>query len=50
MDVETGITHNYDSIRTMAKVFNTNHTSIRNYIKSHKLYKGKYKISLNSQQ
>lgn len=50
LEVETGKTHYYESIRTMAKEFNTNHTSIRNYIKSHKLYKGKYKISLNSQK
>lgn len=35
----------YESIRKAAIPLNTNHSTIRNYIKSGKLYKGLYKIS-----
>jgi len=48
VDTQVGVTSVYDSIRSTAKVLATNHTTIRNYIKSQKLYRGRYLIELQS--
>ena len=47
-DINTGETTIYDSSRSAAKELDTNHTTIRNYIKSQKLYRGRYLIGLQS--
>lgn len=45
-DTLTGETFLYDSIRMAARELNTNHNTIRNYIKSKKLFQGKFQISV----
>jgi len=44
-DTFTGETLEYDSIRKTAKELDTNHNTIRNYIKSKKLFQGRFQIS-----
>jgi len=46
VDTQVGETSIYDSIRSAAKKLGTNHNTIRNYIKSQKLYQGRYLIEL----
>lgn len=46
VDTQVGETSIYDSIRSAAQELATNHTTIRNYIKSQKLYQGRYLIEL----
>ena len=41
VDTQVGETSIYDSIRSTAKEPATNHNTIRNYIKSKKLYRGR---------
>src|SRR4051794_19109041 len=41
-DIETGKTVSYESQRQAAKELNTNHTTVRNYIKSQRVFQGKY--------
>jgi hypothetical protein len=58
-DIETGKTVTYESQRQAAKELNTNQTTIRNYIKKHKVYRpfdslgglipSKYKIEVKGQ-
>jgi len=50
IDTQVGETSIYDSIRSTAKELATNHTTIRNYLKSQKLYRGRYLIELQSLQ
>jgi len=45
MNIEENTKTVYESIRKAALSFNINHGTIRNYIKSGKLYKGIYKIN-----
>ncbi|KAF8241187.1 hypothetical protein K440DRAFT_670189, partial [Wilcoxina mikolae CBS 423.85] len=45
-DTVTGETTEYHSIRVAAQELGTNHSTIRNYIKSGKLYRDTYKIVL----
>jgi group I intron endonuclease len=45
-DILTGETTIYDSTRSAAKGLDTNHTTIRNYIKSKKLYRDRFKVNL----
>jgi group I intron endonuclease len=44
-DTLTGETTIYDSTRSAAKGLETNHTTIRNYIKNQKLYRDRFKVS-----
>lgn len=46
LNIETNITMEFLSIYQTAKYFYTNHTTIRNYIKSKKLYRSIYMISV----
>lgn len=43
-DIQTGETTIYGSLRSAAKELGTNHTTIRNYIKSKKLYQDRFQI------
>jgi group I intron endonuclease len=45
-DKETNETTTFSSIRQAAKGLSTNHTTIRNYIKNQKHYKGRYIIEI----
>jgi group I intron endonuclease len=44
-DIRTGDTAIYDSTRSAAKELGTNHNTIRNYIKSQKLYRERFQIA-----
>jgi len=44
-DTLTGETTIYDSTRSAAKRLETNHTTVRNYIKNQKLYRDRFKVS-----
>lgn len=46
INTETKIRTMYPSIREVAKALNTNHTTVRNYIKSKKLFKNLYLFRL----
>jgi group I intron endonuclease len=46
LNIETDITMEFPSIYQTAKYFETNHTTIRNYIKSKKPYRNIYMISV----
>lgn len=48
-NIETGKTVTYESQREAARQLGINHNSIRNYIKSQKLFLGKYKIAVKGQ-
>lgn len=45
-DIKTGETTLYDSIRKAAKGLGANHTTIRSYIRSKKLYQDRFQIVL----
>ena len=44
MDLKTNITINYTSIKKTAESFHCSESTVRSYIKSNKLYKGRYQI------
>ena len=46
LNIETDITMEFPSIYQTAKYFETNHTTIRNYIKNKKPYRNIYMISI----
>ena len=47
-DTSTGETFFHDSIRNAAKELNSNHSTIRNYVKSGKLFRDRYLITRSS--
>jgi group I intron endonuclease len=46
-DINTGETTIYDSTRSAARELGTSHGTIRNYIKSKKLFQGVYQLTFN---
>lgn len=46
MNIETNVTNLYPSLREVAKAFNTNHNTIRNYVKSKKLFNKIYYFTI----